>query len=175
MSLSHVYECRNNGSYENDRDYNIKKIENDELLTYGQKLNADIDGDNDMAGGFGDDMYVYRPGSGADTIYNPGCGIDWILFTDDITPERLSYFKSGDNLLVKIDGRSDNMVTVQDWFKDWENQVAYIQPAGGDSIPASQVNTMVQDEPDAAPACGLLGETAPALGLDSGDADYNTF
>ncbi len=42
-----------------------------------------------------------------------GGGTDWLIFTDDITPDRLGYFPSGDDLLVKIDGSSEDMVTIQ--------------------------------------------------------------
>lgn len=134
-------------------------------------------GDDIMAAGAGDDKYVYRPGSGADTIINSGGGTDWLLFTDDITTDRLSYWKSGDNLLVKIDNSNDTMVTIKDWFLGGENEVAYIQPSGAYGISAAQINTMVQDEP--APAAAPMASSSSMLGdmaasLASGD-DYATY
>ncbi|WP_163336232.1 calcium-binding protein [Desulfopila sp. IMCC35008] len=155
---------------------------NDTML--GGAGNDQLGGDagNDiMSAGAGNDKYVYRPGSGSDTIINAGGGTDWLLFTDDITSDRLSYFKSGDNLLVKIDGSSENMVTIQDWFKGGKNEVAYIQPSGAYGISAAQINTMVQDEPVAAPAAAMasnvLGDTAAALGLSSatGGSEYDSY
>ncbi|WP_020586367.1 hypothetical protein [Desulfobacter curvatus] len=46
------------------------------------------------------DSYVYRPGSGADTIINGDGGTDWLIFTD----ARLTYVQSGEDLQVRIDG-----------------------------------------------------------------------
>ncbi len=155
---------------------------NDTML--GGAGNDQLGGDagNDvLAAGIGDDTYVYRPGSGSDIIVNTGGGTDWLIFTDDITADRLGYFRSGDDLRVKIDGSSENMVTIQDWFKGGTNEVAYIQPAGGYGIPAAQINTMVQDEPEAAPAAakagGVLNDTAAALGFTSTveDSDYASY
>ncbi|MGB3210143.1 MAG: hypothetical protein WBB19_05490, partial [Desulforhopalus sp.] len=116
----------------------------------GEGGNDQLGGDagNDiLAGGAGDDIYVYRPGSGSDTIVNSDGGTDWLIFTDDITEARLTYYRSGDNLLVKIDGNDATMVTVQDWFKGTEYQVAYIQPAGGYGIPAAQIESLLSTDP----------------------------
>ena len=140
---------------------------NDTML--GGAGNDQLGGDagNDiMSAGAGDDTYVYRPGSGSDTIINLGGGTDWLLFTDDITSDRLSYWKSGDNLLVKIDGSNENMVTIQDWFLGGENEVTYIQPSGAYGISAAQINTMVQDEP--APAGEILTGTSADNQLSGG-------
>jgi Ca2+-binding RTX toxin-like protein len=140
---------------------------NDTML--GGAGNDQLGGDagNDiMSAGAGDDKYVYRPGSGSDTIINSGGGTDWLLFTDDITSDRLSYWKSGDNLLVKIDGSNENMVTIQDWFLGGESEVTYIQPSGAYGISAAQINTMVQDEP--APAGEILTGTSADNQLSGG-------
>lgn len=159
-------------------DYFDGGADNDTML--GGPGNDQLGGDagNDlMAGGAGDDKYVYRPGSGADTIINTGGGTDWILFTDDITSDRLGYFQSGDDLLIKIDGSSDTMVTVKDWFLGGENEVAYIQPSGGYGIPATTINTMVEQEPEQTTmACtGTLSSAASALDMTGADADYASF
>ena len=154
---------------------------NDTML--GGAGNDQLGGDagNDiMSAGAGDDTYVYRPGSGSDTIVNSGGGTDWLLFTDDITSDRLSYFKSDDNLLVKIDGSNENMVTIKDWFKGGENQVSYIQPSGAYGISAAQIDTMVQDEPTPSAASmlaesSILGELAASMAGSGSDSDYELY
>ncbi len=107
-------------------------------------------GNDILAGGTGDDTYVYRPGSGSDTIINSDGGTDWLIFTDDISSERLSYHRSGDDLQVRIDDSETTMVTVQDWFAGDADKVAYIQPSGGSGISAAQIETMVEPDTSAA-------------------------
>ena len=123
----------------------------------GGEGNDQLGGDagNDiLRGGAGNDTYVYRPGSGSDTIINNDGGTDWLIFTDDITADRLTYHTSGDNLQVKIDNSESAMVTVTDWFIGAEHQLAYIQPSGGYGISASQIEALLE------PATG--GTPAPA-------------
>ena len=125
-------------------------------------------GNDTLVGGAGDDMYVYRPGAGEDTIINTGGGTDWLIFTDDITENRLSFFQAGDDLRIKVDGGQAGMVTVQGWFKGPEYQLSYIQPAGGYGIPASGLNIQQEPQGSSAPA-GAASSPAPASGEDSGD------
>ena len=96
-------------------------------------------GDDVLSGGSGNDIYVYRAGSGNDTIINEGGGTDWLIFTDAITADRLTYVQTGDDLLVNIDDGEAGSVTVLDWFLDSEHQLNYIQPSGGYGIPAASL------------------------------------
>lgn len=108
-------------------------------------------GTNHLRGGEGDDKYVYRTGSGIDVIDNSDGGTDWLLFTDDFTADRLTYHKEGDDLVVRVDNDTNHQVIVTDWFKGEEYQLAYIQPSGGNGIPASRINRMfapADGEPD---------------------------
>jgi Ca2+-binding RTX toxin-like protein len=113
-------------------------------------------GNDILVGGAGNDIYVYRPGSGSDTIINNDGGTDWLIFTDDITEDRLTYHRVDDNLLVKIDGSDATMVTVRDWFKGTEYQVAYIQPAGGYGIPAAQIENLLSVDSSSATSSTLM-------------------
>ena len=135
-------------------------------------------GNDILVGGAGDDAYVYRPGSGSDTIINGDGGTDWLIFTGDITEDRVTYVQSGDDLQIRIDRSTDTMVTIQAWFTDAANQVAYIQPSGGYGIPAATIGTMVQEETvaaaTAAPGSTLI-DTSSALELTGSDTDYSTF
>ena len=119
-------------------------------------------GNDTLVGGTGNDTYVYRPGSGADIIDNSDGGTDWLIFTDDITAERLTYLQSDDDLIVRIDGNEQTQVTVSNWFADAGNQLAYIQPASGTGIPASDINALFDD-----PSSGDPTEIPPASDFDN--------
>ncbi len=103
-------------------------------------------GDDTLIGGSGNDIYVFRPGSGQDIIVNSvgDDGVDWLIFTGDITSDRLSYHRSGNDLIILISDSTDQ-VTIKDWFLGGEHQVDYIQPAGSGGISANQINEMVTD------------------------------
>ncbi|MEJ2406667.1 MAG: calcium-binding protein [Candidatus Thiodiazotropha sp.] len=97
-------------------------------------------GDDSLSGGLGDDIYVYRPGSGADVIDNSDGGVDWLIFTDDLTSDRLSYYRSGDDMVIRIDEDATQQVTVKSWYAG--APLSYIQPAGGYGMSASTIETM---------------------------------
>ncbi len=130
-------------------------------------------GNDTLAGGAGNDTYVYRPGAGEDTIINTGGGTDWLIFTDDITENRLSFFQAGDDLRIKIDGGQAGMVTVQGWFMGSEYQLSYIQPSGGYGIPASGLN--IQQEAGGSAPASAASSPAPASGEDSGTMQIDNF
>ncbi|MCU7852199.1 MAG: hypothetical protein KZQ80_08290 [Candidatus Thiodiazotropha sp. (ex Monitilora ramsayi)] len=138
-------------------------------LQFGEGGNDQLGGDagNDgLRGGLGDDIYVYRPGSGADVIDNSDGGVDWLIFTDDLTEDRLIYYRSEDDLIVQIDNDSTQQVTVQNWYID--GPLAYIQPAGGYGISASQIESMATDITPAAKDLfnASVGTQIPALELE---------
>ncbi len=62
-----------------------------------------------------------------------------MIFTGDITGDRLNYLQSGDDLVIRIDGDATSQVTVTDWFLGGENQLAYIQPSGESAITAAEI------------------------------------
>ncbi len=119
-------------------------------------------GNDILVGGTGNDTYVYRPGSGADVIDNSDGGTDWLIFTDDITADRLTYLQSDDDLIVRIDGNEETQVKVSNWFADTGNQLAYIQPAGGYGISAADINALFDD-----PSSGDPTEIPPASDFDN--------
>ncbi|SEA82077.1 Ca2+-binding protein, RTX toxin-related [Desulfuromusa kysingii] len=119
-------------------------------------------GNDTLIGGAGDDIYVYRPGSGADTIDNSDGGTDWLIFTDDITADRLSYHRAGDDLQVKVDGNETTMVTVKHWFDGDDFKLSYIQPSGEYGISAASIESMLSTSPDS-------GFKALLTGTDGGD------
>lgn len=123
-------------------------------------------GNDTLSGGAGDDIYVYRPGAGEDTIINTGGGTDWLIFTNDLTENRLSFVQAGNDLRIRIDGGQAGMVTVQGWFKGPEYRLSYIQPAGGYGIPANELN--IQQEPAGSASAGAGGGSVPESREDCG-------
>jgi Ca2+-binding RTX toxin-like protein len=105
-------------------------------------------GDDTLIGGTGDDTYIYRPGSGADIVNNSDGGIDWLIFTDDLTSDRLSYLQNGDDLIIRIDNAETSQVTVTNWFLSTEYQLSYIQPAGQSGVSAATINALFEDSTD---------------------------
>ena len=101
-------------------------------------------GNDQLVGGEGNDMYIFKPGAGLDVIDNQGGGTDWIIFTNGLSADKLTFFKSGDDLLIKTDVESDQL-TVTGWFKGEAWQVDYIQPDGGSGISAAQITSQAQE------------------------------
>ncbi|VFQ45403.1 calcium-binding protein [Desulfoluna butyratoxydans] len=100
------------------------------------------DGNDTLIGGAGDDQYVFSPGFGKDVIDNIGGGVDWIVFTNGLTQDKLVFSQDGNNLVIQVTDSTDQ-VTVKDWFKGDEYKVDYIQPDGGHGISASSIEGMI--------------------------------
>ena len=128
-------------------------------------------GNDKLIGGNGDDIYVYRVGSGADTIDNRGGGTDWLIFTDDITEDRLSYHRKGDDLLIKIDRDNGTMVTVKHWFDAADCKLSYIQPSGGYGISAAAIESMLSSEPDSGFVTLIAGSDSSEALIGDATAD----
>lgn len=97
------------------------------------------DGNDQMFGGLGNDKYVY--GGGADTIDNTGGGTDWLFFNSSaysVDRSRITFHQDGDDLIVRVDADVNKQVRVTKHFLGGEYALAYVQPAGGNAIPASQ-------------------------------------
>ena len=63
-----------------------------------------------------------------------------MIFTDDLTSDRLSYYRSGDDMIIRIDEDATTQVTVKSWYAG--APLSYIQPAGGYGLSASTVESM---------------------------------
>ncbi len=110
------------------------------------QLGGDL-GNDYLNGGEGNDIYVFRPNSGQDTInnYTTDQGVDWLIFTDDITSERLVYTRNNDDLIITINDSTDQ-VTVLNWFVSADYHIDYIQPSGSTGIPASEIDNLLNDD-----------------------------
>ncbi|WP_284733868.1 MULTISPECIES: calcium-binding protein [unclassified Dyella] len=104
------------------------------------------DGNDYLQGGAGDDQYVYRAANGKDVIDNAGGGTDWLIF-DGVNRSRLSFHRSGDDLIVLVDGDSNQQVRVQNHFLGGDKAIAYVQPADGNGIPASAIGALLKPLP----------------------------
>jgi len=80
-------------------------------------------GNDYLQGDVGSDTYLFGRGSGQDTIWNydESVGkIDAIRFSSDVLPSDVRVSRSGDNLVLSIDGTSDQL-TVGYYFYNYSN------------------------------------------------------
>lgn len=104
------------------------------------------DGNDMLIGGAGDDFYYYAEGSDFDTVDNVGGGTDWLYFAD-IDSSRLSYHQDGDDLVVLVDGDLSQGFLVLDHFLGGEAAIAYVQPASGYALSATQIASQLSPLP----------------------------
>ena len=126
------------------------------------------DGDDFLQGGTGDDQYVYRAGSGKDVIDNTGGGTDWLIF-DGINRTRLSFHRSGDDLIILVDGSSSQQVKVQNHFLGGDLAISYVQPSDGYAIPASQFTSLLTPLPAGYASATTTATSFAMESLVSGD------
>ena len=96
------------------------------------------DGDDLLIGGAGNDSYLYYAQQGADTIDNQGGGNDG-LFMMNIAPNRLSFHRDGQDLVVLVDKDHNQQVRVKGHFNGGHQAISYIQPGSGYSIGKDQI------------------------------------
>jgi Ca2+-binding RTX toxin-like protein len=81
-------------------------------------------GADSLYGGVDNDQYYYSAGNGHDVIHETG-GVD-ILQLSLITLGALSYVKSGNNLVISVDGTGNNDITITDFYVDSSYAVDWI-------------------------------------------------
>ncbi|MCZ4321521.1 calcium-binding protein [Pseudomonas anguilliseptica] len=113
-------------------------------------------GNDRLLGGVGDDTYVYT--AGQDVLEEVG-GIDTLRFANGITYNQVAsgLGKSGNDLVLKVNGSTANQVTLKDFFLGGDNLVETISFETGGQLTASQIFG----------AFGLAVPTAPAAAFDS--------
>lgn len=92
----------------------MKTSGNDTIVAYSSNDRLDGGGGNDtLTGGRGNDTYVFARGYGQDTIWdansNSGDLNDTIEFGDNIAYSDLTLLRSGNNLVIKINGTTDQL------------------------------------------------------------------
>jgi len=78
------------------------------------------EGNDRLYGEVGNDTYIFRPGSGQDSIIDRDPTpdkMDTIWLGSDLTPEDIILRRTGNNLVLKIEGTSDSL-TVKDFFRN---------------------------------------------------------
>lgn len=113
-------------------------------------------GNDRLLGGIGDDTYVYT--AGQDLLEELG-GNDTLRFANGITFNQVAsgLTKSGNDLLLKVNGSSANQVTLKDFFLGGDNLVETIDFETGGQLTAAQIFG----------AFGLAVPTAPASAFDN--------
>ena len=90
---------------------------------YGETGNDTLDGgsgNDNLRGGADADVYLFGTGDGQDTIYNSdtngvGVSADAVVFKAGISPIDVTLRRSGSDLLIRINGTTDNL-TVSNYF-----------------------------------------------------------
>lgn len=135
------------------------------------------DGNDLLIGGTGNDKYIWQAGSGSDVIDNTGGGTDWLFF-NGVDRTRLSFHRSGDDLLIRVDGDAAQQVRVQNHFLGGDLAISYVQPSDGYAIAASNFGSLLTPLPAGLMAMdgvsSMLDGTAATFdqGLDTGDVAH---
>ncbi|MEW6246292.1 MAG: calcium-binding protein [Nitrospirota bacterium] len=113
-------------------------------------------GENVLTGGAGNDTYVFGRGSGSDTVIDNDAtagNFDAIEFGEDVAPTDVAVSRSGDDLVLSINGTTDQL-TIQSFFLASANQVEFFTFADGtvwdvaavtDRLPKTLTGTAGQD------------------------------
>ncbi|AZN36126.1 calcium-binding protein [Iodobacter ciconiae] len=110
------------------------------------------DGNDRLEGGAGDDRYVFD-GKSQDVIDNSGGGFDGVFFSGTVTKEQLGFTRSGDDLLITVDGNAQQSVRVLNHFLGGDWAIDYVQPSGN----VSYLTTAVINAAVAAAGLKLVG------------------
>ncbi|MFI8744760.1 calcium-binding protein [Pseudomonas sp. NPDC077186] len=118
-------------------------------------LNGGV-GNDRLLGGIGDDTYIYT--AGQDVLEELG-GIDTLRFANGITFNQVAsgLGKSGNDLVLKVNGSTANQITLKDFFLGGDNLVETISFETGGQLTAAQIFG----------AFGLAMPTAPAAAFDT--------
>ncbi|WP_439888761.1 calcium-binding protein [Pseudomonas sp. MBLB4123] len=113
-------------------------------------------GNDRLLGGIGDDTYVFT--AGQDVLEELG-GIDTLRFANGITFNQVAsgLGKSGNDLVLKVNGNTANQVTLKDYFLGGDSLVETISFDTGGQLTAAQIFG----------AFGIAMPTAPAAAFDN--------
>ena len=100
-------------------------------------------GNDHLFGGIGDDKYVYKLGDGVDVIDNTGGGNDGVFFSGGISEDRLTFERDANDLLILVDGDTQQSVRVVGHFLGGDKAISYVQPDGGYMLNATRIAHIV--------------------------------
>ncbi|MRR58516.1 MAG: tandem-95 repeat protein [Deltaproteobacteria bacterium] len=123
----------------------ISGLAGNEIL-YGQGGNDLLDGgagNDTLIGDSGDDTYRFGWGDGKDTIFD-SVGLDSISLATDILPSDVSFYRTGEDLVLSIRGTEDT-ITVSNWFlnESTQFQVERIRFADGSELGVDEIKELV--------------------------------
>lgn len=102
-------------------------------------------GADTLNGGAGDDKYYYYLTDGADVIDQTGGGNDVLWLMDyGITPNRIGFSRETNDLIVMIDQNANQSIRVVDHFLGGEKAISAVQPNGGYSISAKDIDGIIK-------------------------------
>lgn len=95
-------------------------------------------GNDTLIGGVGDDRYAYT--AGQDVIEETG-GADTLVFSNGITFNQVAsgLLKSGNDLVLRVNGSSTNQVTLKDFFLGGDALVETLSFEAGGQLTAAQI------------------------------------
>lgn len=96
-------------------------------------------GNDRLVGGVGNDSYVYT--AGQDIIEEVGGASDTLAFSNGITFNQVAsgLTKSGNDLILKVNGSTTNQVTLKDFFLGGDNLVETFTFETGGQLTAAQI------------------------------------
>ena len=124
-------------------------------------------GNDTLTGGLGNDSYVIGVNAGHDQINTADGGVDTIIF-DGISLSQVNFEQVGDDLLLLVDGGSNQSVRVLGYFNGGEAEIDVVQFSGNEQLSTADINQIIADkETDTGNGNGDGGETTtPATGGD---------
>jgi hypothetical protein len=134
-------------------------------------------GDDDLAGGDGNDVYFYAPTDGQDTVRDTG-GDDALVFGQGIAQRDIRLERHHEDLVVRLDSGGRG-VTIAEWFASSANRLEQFKFSDGSAWDLAAIDKHLRDhdlDEDAAPIRHDprgRGEDAPLrnLPLRQDDAD----
>lgn len=87
----------------------------------------------------GNDTYLFNRNQGQAIIADDH-GVDKITFAADITADELNYTKSGDNLIIGLNGTTDS-VTISGWYTEESNRIESLEFDDGTIIEADDITS----------------------------------
>lgn len=103
-------------------DDNIYGYEGQDYLNggLGNDLLSGGTGDDDIIGGAGNNTIFYQRNDGADTVHQDADS-NTLLLGEDIKFDALDFYRANNNLIVRLDEKLDQQITVIDFFSNSNN------------------------------------------------------
>ncbi len=105
--------------------------------------NATLNGSNNAVNMGSGSALTVANGSGANTFDTSNAASDTLAFGSSVTSDQLWFSRSGNNLLITVDGTSETE-TIANWFDSTYYQIGTVKDGSGDTISSSGINSLVQ-------------------------------